>query len=125
MKTFSRTMWKLLSARACAFSMNWKEESIMQHLGHTRSSYRNDHALLTPDTFVRAPLPGMQKATAAIHAGPAIGAGFTQYTADLETGGSLGPASTQRFVYVIDGELIVNVSGTKHPLRKDGYAYLP
>jgi (S)-ureidoglycine aminohydrolase len=105
--------------------MNWKEGSIMQHLGHTRSSYRTDHALLTPDTFVRAPLPGMQKATAAIHAAPAMGAGFTQYTADLEAGGALGPATTQRFVYVIDGELIVDVSGTKHPLRKDGYAYLP
>ena len=47
----------------------------MQHLGHTRSSYQRDHLLHTPDTFVRAPLPGMRNATAIVHAGPVMGAG--------------------------------------------------
>ena len=45
----------------------------MQNLGYTRSSRQADHTLLTPDTFVRAPLPGMSNATAIVHAGPAIG----------------------------------------------------
>src|SRR5262245_12948543 len=93
----------------------------MTHLGHTRSSYQPDHLLLTPDTFVRAPLPGMQRATAIVHVAPAVGAAFTQYTAEFEAGGSLGPASAQRFVYVLEGELLV--AGQR--LTADGYVYLP
>jgi (S)-ureidoglycine aminohydrolase len=45
----------------------------MQQLGHSRSVRQPDHLLLTPDTFVRAPLPGMQNATAAVHVSPAMG----------------------------------------------------
>src|SRR5882724_6827337 len=77
----------------------------MHQLGMTRSAHRADHILHTPDTFVRAPLPGMQRATAIVHVAPASGARFTQYTAELEAGGSLGPTTLQRFVYVLDGEL--------------------
>jgi (S)-ureidoglycine aminohydrolase len=77
----------------------------MQHLGQTRSAHRADHLLLTPDTFVRAPLPGMVDATAIVHISPAAGAKFTQYTAEFEAGGSLGPTEAQRFIYVIEGDL--------------------
>jgi (S)-ureidoglycine aminohydrolase len=77
----------------------------MQKLGITRSAQRANHFLLTPDTFVRAPLPGMVNATAIVHISPAAGAKFTQYTAEFEPGGSLGPTSAQRFVYVIEGRL--------------------
>ncbi|SPE37312.1 Cupin 2, conserved barrel domain protein [Candidatus Sulfopaludibacter sp. SbA6] len=93
----------------------------MQRLGYTRSSYQPDHLLLTPDTFVRAPRPGMENATAIVHVSPAVGAGFTQYTAEFEAAGRLGPASGQRFVYVLEGD--VSVDG--RPLGADGYAYLP
>jgi (S)-ureidoglycine aminohydrolase len=79
----------------------------MQHLGHTRSAYRHDHLLLTPDTFVRTPLPGMRNATAIVHVSPAAGAAFTQYTAELAPDGYLPTAATQRFVYVLEGELTV------------------
>ncbi|MBZ5626291.1 MAG: (S)-ureidoglycine aminohydrolase [Acidobacteriia bacterium] len=77
----------------------------MQRLGFTRSSYLRDHLLLTADTFVRAPRPGMQGATAIVHVSPAVGAGFTEYTAEFEAGGSLGPAAGQRFLYVLEGEI--------------------
>jgi len=93
----------------------------MQHLGQTRSARRADHFLLTPDTFVRAPLPGMRRATAIVHVTPAAGARFTQYTAELEAGGSLSPAQQQRFVYVLEGEMQVN----GRALAADGYAYFP
>jgi (S)-ureidoglycine aminohydrolase len=93
----------------------------MQRLGHTRSVHRSDHLLLTPDTFVRAPLPGMEKTTAIVHAGPAVGAAFAQYTAEFEAGGSLGPTDSQRFVFVLEGELIVGSTA----LGPEGYAYLP
>ena len=93
----------------------------MHQLGHSRSSHKFNHLLHTPDAFVRAPLPGMQKATAIVHAAPALGAAFTQYTVEFEAGGSLGPASTQRFVYVLSGKLKV----LGKILGPDEYAYCP
>jgi (S)-ureidoglycine aminohydrolase len=81
--------------------------------------------LLTPDTFVRAPLPGMRNATAIVHAGPAIGAAFTQYTVEFAAGGVMAPASAQRFLYVLEGEVTVILDGQKHLLQESGYAYLP
>ena len=93
----------------------------MHHLGHSRSSHQHNHLLHTPDAFVRAPLPGMKKATAIVHAAPALGAAFTQYTAEFEPGGSLGPAPTQRFVYVLRGKLKI----LGKTLGPDQYAYLP
>jgi (S)-ureidoglycine aminohydrolase len=92
----------------------------MQNLGQTRSAHRADHLLLTPDTFVRAPLPGMVNATAIVHVSPAAGARFTQYTAEFEAGGSLGPTTAQRFVYVIEGTL--DAGGDLGP---DHFAYVP
>jgi (S)-ureidoglycine aminohydrolase len=93
----------------------------MQHLGQTRGAHRADHILQTPDTFVRAPLPGMRKATGIVHTAPAAGARFTQYTAEFEAGGSLEPAAVQRFVYVVEGQ--VEVDGAS--LSRGDYAYLP
>ncbi|HEV8397671.1 MAG TPA: (S)-ureidoglycine aminohydrolase [Vicinamibacterales bacterium] len=72
---------------------------------HTRSANSNDHRLQTPETFVRAALPGMRHATAIVHASPAGGARFVQYTAEFEPGGSLAASGDQRFVYVLDGHL--------------------
>jgi len=74
---------------------------------HTRSANRSDHRLQTPETFVRAPLPGMRRATAIVHASPAGGARFVQYTAEFEPGGSLAASGDQRFVYVLEGGLEV------------------
>jgi (S)-ureidoglycine aminohydrolase len=93
----------------------------MNHLGQTRSAHRANHLLQTPDTFVRAPLPGMRKTTAIVHAAPAMGARFTEYTAEFEAGGSLAPAAAQRFVYVLEGQVEVNGA----VLTSGDYAYFP
>jgi (S)-ureidoglycine aminohydrolase len=93
----------------------------VHNLGVTRASLRQDHLLQTPDTFVRAPLPGMQAATAIVHAAPANGAGFTAYTAEMQSRGSLAPASGERFVYVLEGGIAV----AAQKLVAAGYAYLP
>ena len=93
----------------------------MHHLGLTRSSRQADHILLTPDTFVRAPLPGMRNATAIVHASPAMGACFTQYTAELSANAEIAPCSVQRFVYVLEGEIAVR--GQR--LNAESYAYFP
>jgi (S)-ureidoglycine aminohydrolase len=97
----------------------------LHNLGETRSARRTDHLLLTPDTFVRAPLPGMKKCMAIVHVGPAMGASFTQYTAEFEAGGELGDASAQRFVYVLEGAVKIDAQGQKGELGPRGYAFLP
>jgi (S)-ureidoglycine aminohydrolase len=81
--------------------------------------------LQTPDTFVRIRLPGMERAMAIVHTSPAAGARFTECTAELESGGTLGPTSAQRFLYVLNGTVTVTISGTTHTLEAGGYAYLP
>src|SRR5712692_4775588 len=81
--------------------------------------------LLTPDTFVRAPLPGMKAATAIVHVGPALGAAFTQYTAEFEAGGELGSTAAQRFLYVLEGGVTLEAKGKRHSLVARDFAYLP
>src|ERR1700679_436460 len=93
----------------------------MQHLGRTRSSYQRDHLLQTPDTFVRAPLPGMRNATAIVHAGPVLGAVFTQYTVELERDGCFQLGQAQSFVYVLEGTLTF----AETVLSPGQYAWLP
>ena len=97
----------------------------MHNLGHTRSSRKHDHLFLTPDSFVRTTLPGMQACLAIVHASPAIGARFTQYTAEFEPGGELGPTNAQRFIFVLEGELQLEAVGKESKIGARGYAYLP
>jgi (S)-ureidoglycine aminohydrolase len=97
----------------------------MHNLGHTRSTNQRDHLLHTPDTFIRTVLPGMERATAVVHISPAGGAAFTQYTAELEPGGKLGPTSNQRFIYALDGVADLATDTTFQTLIAGSYAYLP
>ena len=97
----------------------------MNNLGYTRSANRRDHFLFTPDTFIRTPLPALQRGAAIIHVSPAAGAAFTQYTVELEAEGTLAPAVTQRFVYVLSGAIDLSTTSDFHSLAPNGYAYLP
>jgi (S)-ureidoglycine aminohydrolase len=84
-----------------------------------------DHLLQTPDTFVRTPLPGATDVEFVIHVAPQLGARFTQMTAEFATGGTLGPAPAQRFLYLIEGELEITVAGETHIAVSGGFTYLP
>jgi (S)-ureidoglycine aminohydrolase len=97
----------------------------MHNLGNTRSANRRDHLLHTPDTFVRTPLPGLQGGAAIVHVSPAAGAAFTQYTAELEPAGTLGPTSAQRFVYVLSGAADLATDTSFHSLAPADYAFVP
>jgi len=97
----------------------------VNNLGQTRSSQQHNHMLLTADTFVRTTLPGTKGCVTVVHAGPAMGARFAQYTAEFERGGELGAAPAQRFLFVLEGQLEVEVQGRKSELGSRGYAYLP
>lgn len=105
----------------------------MNPLNHTRSTLQPTHLLHTPDTFVRITLPGLINGLAVTHAAPALGANFLQYTAELEPGGTLAPAHTQRFLYVLEGHGLVSLEAENyaeghpltHPLHPRSFAYLP
>ncbi len=90
-----------------------------QQLGSSRTSLKHDHLLQAPDSFVRAPLPGMRKATAIVHTAPALGAGFTEYSVEMEPGGELGPAVGQRLIFVLSGQ----IDADRAELSPGGYVY--
>ena len=60
-----------------------------------------------------------------MHAGPALGTRFTQYTAEFEPGGELGSATTQRFVFVLEGAVKLDVHSQQSELAARGYAFVP
>ncbi len=97
----------------------------MHNLGRTRSSQQANHLVLTADTFVRTTLPGMKACSAIVHVSPALGAGFTQYTAEFEAGGELGGTPAQRVLFVIEGGVNVELSGKSSKLDARGYAFVP
>lgn len=97
----------------------------MHNLGQTRSSHQRNHLLLTPDTFVRTTLPGMKKAAAVVHVGPALGAAFTEYTTEFEAGGELGSTPAQRFLFVMEGAITLQAEGKQNELGVRGHAYIP
>ena len=97
----------------------------LHHLGATRSSLKSDHLLHTPDTFIRTPLPGASGVDFIVHIAPQLGARFSQITAEFAAEGTLGPAPAQRFLYVIEGELILTTGGKGHILAPGGFAFLP
>jgi (S)-ureidoglycine aminohydrolase len=98
---------------------------LMHNLGHTRSSNQREYLLQTPDTFVRTELPGMKKASAIVHISPAGGAAFTQYTSEFEPGGVLGPTDAQRFIFVLQGSVLLQQGSASQRLLSNGYAYIP
>ena len=93
----------------------------MHNLGQTRSSHKHNHLLQTADTFVRTTLPDMKACAAIVHASPALGARFTQYTAEFESGGELGSTAAQRFLFVLEGQLKLDVDGQP---ERDGTPWL-
>ena len=97
----------------------------LNHLGSTRSCRKSDHLLHTPDTFIRTPLAGATGVDFIVHIGPQLGARFTQMTAEFTAQGTLGPAPAQRFLYVLEGELLLTANGHDHRLSKQSFAFLP
>src|SRR5277367_2340487 len=95
------------------------------NLGHTRSVRRSSHLIHTPDTFIRTQIPGCSKASVIVHVSPGLGANFTQYSVEFEAGGSLGTASGQRFLYVLDGTVTLEYGAETYTLVENEYAYIP
>ncbi|KAK7823370.1 (s)-ureidoglycine aminohydrolase [Quercus suber] len=81
----------------------------MQDLqGFTRSVYKRDHALITPESQVFSPLPEWTNTLGAYLITPAIGSNFVM------------------FIFVVQVAVsLTNISGVSHELMVDSYAYLP
>ena len=99
----------------------------MQHLGFTRTSVKHDHALLTPDSFIRAAFPGDSGATRVVHLSPPLGAAFTMYTIEASASAVIAPQleGHSAFVMVLEGEFSLKLGKKTHQLSARGYAFIP
>ncbi|GIW32828.1 (S)-ureidoglycine aminohydrolase [Meiothermus sp.] len=99
----------------------------MSLTGFTRTHVAPDHALLTPDSFIRAPLPGWVNTASIVHIAPELGARFKMYTVEMQPGstGEMSLLDIQRFAYVLEGEVSLEVGGARHTLWANNYVYLP
>ena len=100
----------------------------MDLFGSTRSRVARDHALICPDSFVPAALPGWERTQGVILIAPPMGAGFSQYFALMQAGGTAAPPAPgiERVFYVLDGSIVIRPSrGKEQVLTEGGYAYVP
>jgi (S)-ureidoglycine aminohydrolase len=97
----------------------------MNHLGQTRSTSHPTYLLQTPDTFVRTPMPGLIDGEAIVHAAPALGAHFLQYTAFLAPKGKLMPSAHQRFLILLEGDASIIGPSLDQSIHPGGFVYMP
>ncbi|KAL8167903.1 hypothetical protein V2J09_009402 [Rumex salicifolius] len=96
--------------------------------GFTRSLYKSDHALITPESHVFSPLPEWKNTLGAYLITPAAGAHFVMYLAKMQDNSrsELPPKNVERFIFLIEGAVtLTDESGVTHKLMVDSYAYLP
>ncbi|KAE8708530.1 (S)-ureidoglycine aminohydrolase [Hibiscus syriacus] len=96
--------------------------------GFTRSVYKRDHALITPESHVFSPLPDWENTLGAYLITPAMGSHFVMYLAKMQENSKSGlpPAGVERLIFVIQGAVtLTNSSGISNKLMVDSYAYLP
>jgi (S)-ureidoglycine aminohydrolase len=67
----------------------------------------------------------MNGCAAIVHAAPAMGARFTEYTVEFEAGGEMVGARVQRFIFVIEGMVRLETPDKQFKLEARGYAYAP
>jgi (S)-ureidoglycine aminohydrolase len=67
----------------------------------------------------------MKACSAIVHASPALGASFAQYTAEFEVGGELGGTAAQRFIFVMEGAVKLEAGDRQSELRVRDFAYIP
>jgi (S)-ureidoglycine aminohydrolase len=100
----------------------------MDLFGTTRSRVEHNHALICPDSFVRAPLPGWTNTQGVILIAPQVGAKFTQYLALMEAGAVSAPPAggVERVAYVLEGSVSVEMPDKAvRKLAPGGYLFVP
>ncbi|XP_022155493.1 (S)-ureidoglycine aminohydrolase [Momordica charantia] len=96
--------------------------------GFTRSVYKRDHALITPESQVFSPLPDWTNTLGAYLITPALGSHFVMYLAQMQEKSKSGlpPYNVERFLFVVQGAVkLTNSTGISEKLTVDSFAYLP
>jgi (S)-ureidoglycine aminohydrolase len=95
--------------------------------GHTRSVVAARYALLTPEGFVSAPLPGWPGAACTVVISPAIGARFAQFFVSLGPGaaGAGERPAEELLLFVREGAVSLQAGDQRAQLGPGGYAYIP
>ncbi|KAH9720973.1 (S)-ureidoglycine aminohydrolase [Citrus sinensis] len=125
----------ILDRETSSKPMYWKvtnptlSPSHLQDLpGFTRSVYKRDHALITPESHVLSPLPEWTNTLGAYLITPAMGSHFVMYLANMQENArsALPPHDVERFIFVVQGSaMLTNASGVSSKLMVDSYTYLP
>jgi (S)-ureidoglycine aminohydrolase len=95
--------------------------------GNTRTSVGPRHALIALDGHVPSTVPGIENGTTIILISPAMGAGFTQFLVTFNQAGyaSFPADDNERFVFVVSGQVELNVDAYAGELGKGGFAFVP
>ncbi|XP_057749111.1 retrovirus-related Pol polyprotein from transposon RE1 isoform X1 [Arachis stenosperma] len=95
--------------------------------GFTRSVYKSDHALITPESQVYSPLPDWINTSGAYLVTPEMGSHFVMFLAKLKENSRSGlpPHGVERLIFVLQGGVTLTTAGNSHILKVDSYAYLP
>jgi (S)-ureidoglycine aminohydrolase len=96
-------------------------------IGHNRSLFARNYAVLPPDGMFPSLLPGLHDAQVFYQATPLMGARFAQGRLEvLPGGGTRGTRDDglEHFLYVLAGTLEVAAGGTES-LAAGGFAYVP
>lgn len=96
--------------------------------GFTRSVYKRDHALISPESHVYGPLPDWINTSGAFLISPEMGSHFIMYLAKLKENSRSGLPlhDVERFIFVLHGAVrVTSAHGVSHILKVDSYAYFP
>ncbi|KAJ8768446.1 hypothetical protein K2173_021599 [Erythroxylum novogranatense] len=120
--------------------------------GFTRSVYKRDHALITPESHVFSPLRQWKNTLGAYLITPAMGSHFVMYLAKMQgyshveagswnsmlmllsvcilasknSSSGLPDYDIERFIFVVQGSTSLKyATGEIHQLKVDSFAYLP
>ena len=97
-------------------------------IGHNRSLFARNYAILPPDGMFPSLLPGLRNAQVYYQATPLMGARFAQGTLEvLPGGGTTAPRDDgyEHFLYVQSGTLEIAAGRESASLAPGGFAYVP
>lgn len=95
--------------------------------GFTRSVYERNYALITPESQVFSALPDWINTSGAYLITPAMGSHFVMYLAHMEENATsaLPQQDIERFLFVIEGEVVLSTGADVVKLPVDTFAYVP
>ena len=98
-----------------------------QRFGESRSRIRTNHALMSADSHERTTLSNWPGSDLAFVIAPQMGARFSQYFVWMPAGatGSAPLERMERFFFVLDGGVTLQIGEAVHELSIEGYAFLP